>query len=187
MSMTVLVAQLFALVAFILYTTSLQFKKMNKVLKYQIVANIFYVLEYLMLNAYSGVNNSLFGISRCCLFYALDKKKKKCPAYIALIFITLVIIFGYISYTDFYSTIPVLISIIFFLALYTEDMRLYRIVAAVASALWIVYNVHVNAYIGILDSVVELISASVAIYRFDIKKKTFLQKIGMHKKKYRKA
>lgn len=171
MSTTVVVAQIFALIAFVLYTISLQFRSRSKVLKVQIVANSFYALEYLMLNAYAGVNNSLFGISRSVLFYIFQKKHRKCPSYVAVIFITLVVIFGFVSYDGIFSTLPVIISIIFFLALYTEDMKLYRIVAAVAAILWIIYNLAVSAYVGVLDSVVELISALIAIYRLDIEHK----------------
>ena len=166
-----MIAQIFALIAFILYVASLKFKKKEKVLKYQMIANTFYALEYLMLNAYAGVNNSLFGISRSAIFYVCDKKKMKFPLYGAVIFCILVIMFGYMSYTDYYSIIPPLISIAFFLALYIGNMKVYRFIAAIASISWIFYNIHVNAYIGAIDAIVELVSASVAIYRIDIRKK----------------
>ena len=71
----------------------------------------------------------------------------------------------------------VIISIIFFIALYTEDMKLYRKVAAIASVLWIIYNIAVGAYVSVADYTIELISSLIAIYRFDIKKKTFKEKI----------
>lgn len=170
MSTVLIVAQVFAFFAFILYTLSFQFKKRGNVLKTQIFANIFYTLEYIMLDAYAGVNNSLFGITRSILFYIFDKQKKKCPSYVAVIFLSLVVIFGFVSYTDVFSILPVIISIIFFVALYTEDMKLYRKVAAVASILWIIYNVAVHAYVSVFDYTIELISSLVAIYRFDIKK-----------------
>ncbi len=170
MSSTIIVAQIFAFIAFVAYTISLQFRKRSKVLKTQIFANAFYALEYLMLDAYAGVNNSLFGITRSLIFYVCNKKKRKCPPYVAAIFLTLVVIFGFVTYNGLVSTLPVIISIIFFLALYTEDMRLYRIVAAIASILWIIYNIVVKAYVGVLDSTIELISALISIYRFDIKK-----------------
>ena len=173
-----LIAHIFAFFAFILYTISFQCKKRNNTLKMQIFANTFYTLEYIMLGAYAGVNNSIFGIARSILFYVCGKKKKKCPPYIAVIFITLVVIFGFISYTDIYS-------IIFFLSLYTEDMKLYRKVAAIASVLWIVYNIAVGAYVSVFDYTIELISSLVAIYRFDIKKKSFTEKIK-DKKRYKK-
>lgn len=171
-----IIAQVFAFIAFILYTISLQFKKRSKVLKTQIIANSFYTLEYIMLNAYAGVNNSLFGITRSVIFYVCNKKKKKCPPYVAAIFLTAVVVFGFIAYTDIFSTLPVIISIIFFVALYTEDMKLYRKVAAIASALWIIYNAAVGAYVGVFDCTIELISALVAIYRFDIDKKIVKKK-----------
>ena len=170
MNTTIIVAQIFALIAFILYTISFQFKKRGNVLKTQIFANIFYTIEYIMLDAYAGVNNSLFGIARSLLFYVFDKKKKKCPPYVAVIFLTLVVIFGFISYTDVFSVLPVIISIIFFVSLYTEDMKLYRKVAVIASVLWIIYNIAVNAYVSVFDYSIELISSLIAIYRFDIKK-----------------
>jgi hypothetical protein len=170
MTTTLIVAQVFAFFAFILYTLSFQFKKRGNVLKTQIFANIFYTLEYVMLNAYAGVNNSLFGITRSVLFYTFDKKKKKCPPYVAVIFLTLVVIFGFISYTDIFSILPVIISIIFFVALYTEDMKLYRKIAVIASILWIIYNIAVHAYVSVFDYTIELISSLIAIYRFDIKK-----------------
>ena len=166
-----MIAQIFALIAFILYVASLQFKKKEKVLKYQMIANTFYALEYLMLNAYAGVNNSLFGISRSAIFYVCNKKKMKFPLYGAVIFVVLVLIFGYMSYVDIYSIIPVAISILFFLALYIGNMKIYRIFTAMAAISWIIYNIHVDAYFGVIDSIVELISALIAIYRIDIRKK----------------
>ena len=180
-----LIAHIFAFFAFVLYTISFQCKKRNNTLKMQIFANTFYTLEYIMLGAYAGVNNSIFGIARSILFYICGKKKKKCPPYIAVIFITLVVIFGFMSYTDVYSILPVIISIIFFLSLYTEDMKLYRKVAAIASVLWIIYNLAVGAYVSVIDYTIELISSLVAIYRFDIKKKSFAEKLK-NKNKYQK-
>jgi len=186
MNVTFLIPQVFAFIDFILYTLSLQFKKKTKVLKFQIVANTFYALEYLMLNAYAGVNNSLFGITRSLIFYICHKKRKKCPSYVAAIFLTLVVIFGFITFIDIFSTLPVIISIIFFMALYTEDMKLYRKVAVIASVLWIIYNFAVGAYVSVLDYTIELISALVAIYRFDINKKNLAQKMVAKIKKKRK-
>ena len=176
------IAHIFAFIAFILYTLSFQFKKRGNILKTQIFANTFYTLEYIMLDAYAGVNNSIFGISRSIIFYIFHKKRKKCPPYVATIFLTLVVIFGFISYTDVYSILPVIISIIFFVALYTEDMKLYRKVAAIASILWIIYTLAVGAYVSVFDYSIELISSLIAIYRFDIKKKTFKEKIQDRKK-----
>lgn len=176
------IAHIFAFIAFILYTLSFQFKKRGNVLKTQIFANTFYTLEYIMLDAYAGVNNSLFGIARSIIFYVFHKKRKKCPPYIATIFLTLVVIFGFISYTDVYSILPVIISIIFFVALYTEDMKLYRKVAAIASILWIIYNIAVGAWVSVFDYTIELISSLIAIYRFDIKKKTIKEKIKDRKR-----
>ena len=170
MNTILITAQIFAFFAFILYTLSFQLKKRKNVLKTQIFANIFYTLEYIMLKAYAGVNNSLFGIARSILFYIFDKKKTKCPPYVAAIFLTLIVIFGFISYTDVFSILPVIISILFFMSLYTEDMKLYRKVAVIASILWIIYNIAVNAYVSVFDYTIELISSLIAIYRFDIKK-----------------
>ena len=165
-----MIAQIFAFIAFVLYVISLQFKKKEKILKYQMIANTFYALEYLMLNAYAGVNNSLFGISRSAIFYVCHKKKMNFPLYGAIIFCILVIMFGFMSYVDYYSIIPPVISVAFFLALFIGNMNAYRIIAALASISWIVYNFHVQAYVGVIDSGVELISALVAIYRIDIRK-----------------
>ena len=64
-------------------------------------------------------------------------------------------------------------------------MKLYRKVAAIASVLWIVYNLAVGAYVSVFDYTIELISSLVAIYRFDIKKKSFTEKIK-DKKRYQK-
>ncbi len=165
-----IIAQVFAFIAFVLYVASLQFKRKEKVLKFQMIANTFYALEYLMLNAYAGVNNSLFGISRSAIFYVCHKKKMKFPLYGAVIFCVLVVIFGYMSYVDYYSIIPPAISIAFFLALYIGNMKAYRIIAAIASISWMFYNIHVEAYISVIDAGVELISALIAIYRIDLKK-----------------
>lgn len=165
-----IIAQVLALIAFILYVLSLQFREKRKTLILQIIANVFYALEYLMLDAYAGVNNSLFGITRSLLFTVADKMKIKLPGYVAVIFMAMVIIFGFTTYTDIFSLIPPFISCILFIALFVDNMKIFRLASAVAFGLWIIYNAVVGSYVGIADSVVELISALVAIYRFDIKK-----------------
>lgn len=167
-----IIAQVFAVIAFIVYSISLQYKEKATILKIQIISNVFYTLEYLMLNAYAGVNNSLFAIVRSLVFYTCDKKKKKLPFSALLIFLLIIIVFGISSYKGLFSVLPVLCSIGFFIILYIDNMKLYRIMAVIASVFFIIYNINVDAYIGIIDSVVELISALIAIYRFDIKKKS---------------
>ncbi len=165
-----IIAQVFALIAFILYVLSLQFREKKKTLLFQVIANVFYALEYLMLNAYAGVNNSLFGITRSLLFTVADKMKIKLPGYVAFVFIAMVIVFGFIAYTDIFSLIPPFVSCILFIALFVDNMRIFRLASAMAAGLWIIYNSVVGSYVGIGDSIVELISALIAIYRFDIKK-----------------
>lgn len=169
------IAEILALIAFILYVASFQFKKKSTVLRLNIAANSFYALEYLMLNAYAGVNNSIFGIARSTIFSLCHRKKVKFPLYGVFIFISLVVIFGIMTYTDIFSIIPVVISIGFFLALYVDNMKLYRTCAAIASCLWIIYNYKVGVLFGVVDAVVELISSCVSIYRFDIRKKKLKQ------------
>ena len=163
-------AQIFGFIALILISISLQFDKRKKVLKFQALSNIFYSLQYLMLNAYSALFICFIGLIRSTIFSKYEEKNKDVPIYVLLIIVGLIIYSGILSYTNLLSIIPIFIGIIYSTFIWQKNLSKFRIASMLCSIVWIFYNFKVGAYIGIVPSILEFVSSFYAFLKLDIKK-----------------
>ena len=133
-------AQIFGFIALILISISLQFDKRKKVLKFQALSNIFYSLQYLMLNAYSALFICFIGLIRSTIFSKYEEKNKDVPIYVLLIIVGLIIYSGILSYTNLLSIIPIFIGIIYSTFIWQKNLSKFRIASMLCSIVWIFYN-----------------------------------------------
>lgn len=167
-----LVSELFGTIALIIYAISFQATNRKKLLKLLITCNIFYLLQYLMLNSYSAVFACVIGVSRSLIFSIYEKQNKKPDYLILIILISLAIFSGFISYNGIISLIPIMSSILCTISVWQSDMKVYGILNLIASSSWIIYNIVVGAYVGIISGIVEIISEISCIIKSNKVKKT---------------
>ena len=166
------IPQLIGFLGLVLLVTSLQINKKGIILFLQIFANLFYGLQYILLNSISGGIMSLVSLIRCIVFYFYDKKGKKDIPETSFYLLTIsCIVVGIFTYTNILSIVPILATILYTYAMWQKELKVFRRLSCLISALWITFNFSVGAYVVLLGSIFELISSIIAIYRFDIKKK----------------
>ena len=169
--MNVYIAQIFGILAIACAVISLQFKKKTKMMFLQMVANVFYAIQYLVLHAYTAVATSLVTVLRCILFNKYDKARKKIPKKLSWFLIVIVLIIGVFSYDGYLSLIPLVTSISYIVGASIKSAKTYKIVFGICAVLWFYYNFKVGAFISTLGNIFEIISTIIALLRYKKKSK----------------
>ena len=168
-----LLAQFFGLIALFLLVYSYQSKKKKRFLFLQLFSNIFYGLQYFLLNAFSAFGTNIIGIFRTFIFYNYSSKDKKNPTYWFVIFIFIYVIIGIITYDSVLSLIPILVAFLYTYGTWQKDLKITYIIGIIVAILWIIFNTFIGAYVSTITSIIELI-ASIIGYK-KIKKTTYIK------------
>ena len=163
------IAQIFGGVALILLCFSFQQNNKKILLKYQILSSLFYALQYLFLNAFSGCFMNVACVFRNFIFRRYESRRP--PVYYLLIVVGVMLLLSYFSYQGWISLLPVIAVISYSIALWIGNLKVVRIVETFSCFLYIIYNIYVFAITGLISTVIELVMTVVAIYRFDVRKK----------------
>lgn len=165
------VAQIFGFIAMVIYCISIQYNKKSKIIKLQILYNIFYLMQYLMLNAYTGVYVSLISVVNSIILYKYHSYRKKPPIIILYMIIGLTIYCGVLGYSDLISLIPIITGVCFLIALWQKKLIIFRIMCIINALMWLIYNFCIGAYVGTIGSMIQLVFSIIAFIKIDILKK----------------
>lgn len=159
-------AQIVCVAAILVWSLSIQNKKIEKILFFQFLANLLYYLEYFLLGATTAVFMNIISAFRCYVFYYKNKHNQPISKTYLFIFMLLVIIIGYFGYTTPISIIPVLLTLLYTICSWLKDATWSRIALLLAAFAWIFYNFHVGAFVGIIGNMIEISSGIISLYRF---------------------
>lgn len=163
--MTFYLAQICGFLIMICNIISVQFKTKDKVLFCFVVANLFGIAQYFLLNAITAAVVYIVSTIRCIVFYYYEKKDLKPALVVLLIFEILAIICGTFSWQNMWSIIPIIVTLIFTYGLWQKNLKVTRITSALTGFGWVFYNFIVRAYVGaVLDGALA-ISSIVALIR----------------------
>lgn len=161
-----ILAQTLALLAITFWVISILLRKKENILLMQAIANGLYGIEYLLLQAISAASMNFLSFGRLLIYYFYTKSNVKMPKWILLTFFSLVVIFGIITFEGPLSLIPTIITILYTYAFWQDKLKVARIIYIVAASFWIYYNYEVQAYIGIIGNVLEIISGSISLIKY---------------------
>ena len=153
------IAQVFGFFALIIVFMSYQTTKRKKFLTIQIIACIFYAIQYLFLKAYSGFGASFICAVKSGIFFNYEKKEKKIPI-IVLVFLEIAfIVVGIFTFDGIYSLIPIFIHCIYTVGTWFKDLKITYTIAIGTAFLWIAYCLIVEAHVAIFANILELIAS----------------------------
>ena len=156
------IGQIMGVIALIILILSFQTNVKKRLLNLQIFSSVFFALQYLFLGAINGCLMNLMTSIRNILF-------SKFKSVVCLIIIILImLIMSVFSYNGLISILPS-IAVILYIALWQDNLKITRIVEVISCILFIIYNIRFYAISGLIATILELIFAIIAIYRFDIK------------------
>lgn len=167
-------AQVFGLIALTTVIASYFSKNKKYFFVYQIVANFFYGLSFLMLNLYVASISIFICLIRCIVFYIYEKKNKNIPQYIMLSFAISYIIVFISLFNNWTDVFPVITSIIFTYAFSIKNMQTLRFFSILPNIIMCIYNFcFFNFASGCLDmfEIIAIIVSIILFYKINNKTK----------------
>lgn len=142
-----------------------QFKDTKKLLLVQIIGNLFYSVQFILLGAYSGCVTIL--LSTLCNFpLCLEREGRRAWKYWKWIFIPLMVCAGLLTWKNLFSILPPTAAVIFALANWTRSGRMIRLAKLLCGApCWLIYDLHVQSWGGVMTEVFGICSTLISIYR----------------------
>ena len=149
----------------LLFFLSYQCKSNKNLFRVQFVSYLIYTIHLLLLGAVTGgVSYMLNTVRSFCLGSrnAFLKGKTMCAIICALQLIALTL-----TWEGWWSILPVAANIAATIGGYTYNARKIRVVGMlINSPLWMLYNILVGSWAGILDEVVTEASMIISIFRY---------------------
>lgn len=165
-----ILAQILAVIAFILDIICMQFKKKSGILVVGIISNTVYALEYAFLGAWTGAISFVIGTIRNITYFIYEKKKYKPNKIVLTIFVLLIIGAGIYTWENITSLLPVIALVLWTIVSWQNNTKWMRLAEAFICVMWIIYDLFVGAYAGIITEFIILFSTMIGMYRYDIKK-----------------
>ncbi len=139
-------------------------KTTKQILFLQTISFLFKTLHYYLLGGISGFLTSLISMIRNIIFYKIKTNKLW-----TIFFIIIYIIIGIITLKSFYTLLPVLATITYTLIINYNNPKYLRYGMFITSLTWLIYNIYIISYSGIIIQIIMLISNVIAIIKLDKK------------------
>lgn len=157
-----IVIQLIGLLAFIFLFISYYNKDKKGILWCQLVSFLLYSIHFLLLGAFTG---SLLEIV-CFLnvLSALKECSKRKKLITAIVFFIIYIIIGFISYSHWYSFIPVIACIIVLIVSLFGDKKIIKLGGLLNGIMWAIYSYFVHSYAGVFSNTILFILVFISLF-----------------------
>lgn len=179
--MIVTIAQVFRALGAICSFSADGTSNKHKIFLYNGLSNLFCGIQYALLQAFSGAICSLLALLRNLIF----AKKKHISVFTLLIYFIIIILCNITSFTNIISVIPVLLVIIYTMALFSKDVLKIKIAVLINAFLEIIYDYYYSAWVGIIVCIIAIIVVLISIYinyiRKDMRRK-WIRKTEYNKK-----
>ena len=165
MSVNLLLIQAIGFFGTILFFVSYQCKSNKMLFRVQFVSYLCYTIHLLLLGATTGgISYILNTVRSFCLSSEIRflKSKWMCSLLCMLQIATLIF-----TWSGWWSVLPVAANIAATIGGYTYSARKIRVIGlCINSPLWIIYDIVVGSWAGILDEIVSIISMVLSIVRY---------------------
>lgn len=159
-------AQIIGLIASIICIAAIQARFKKHYLLWITIGNAFFIFNFLLLGAYAGATICVLDVTLSFLVKIFESKNKSLPKFIIVFFYLLFLIAGILTYENFYSLIAIVCGLLFVVRITAPKMKKLRIISLTTSLLWIIYDLCVGAYTGLISDVFDATSALIALWRF---------------------
>ena len=168
--MLLIISQIIGVAAVALYLLSYQLKKRSHIVSATCISNLLYVLQYILLGAFSGaVMDFLSTVSSFLAGKKNDGWFKRYSGWIALINMAVIAAVGLtmaIVQKDPIELIPIAGALLQTGGLWFDDEQTIRKFGLCSAPFWLVYNYTSGAYGPALGSVFAIVSIIVSMVRY---------------------
>ena len=162
-----LIAQLLGFLGTIIIVVGMQQKKYKHIVICKIGNEFLSAIHYLLLGGYTGMlANFASCLTNGCYYFRIKKGKSTLP--FQIVFATMFVIIGALSWHGPISILVVLAKLISSVALGIKNPRVIRILNLISNPCWLAYNIYVGSIAGIITDSLVIISVLIAVIRLDV-------------------
>ena len=132
------------------------------------LADAMYVLQYILLGAYTGMAMDFLGLISSFLAGKKNKPfmQKHYKVVITVLDFSMVVV-GLLLYQNFFSLFAIVAVIVETSALWCTNEKIIRRLTLVGCPLWLTYNLAFSAFGSALGNIINFVSLIIAIYRYE--------------------
>ena len=160
-----IVAQIFGIGAMISLFLIYQQSSRKKLIISKLCADICWSIHYLCLGAYGGIVPNAVGIFRELTFMQRGEKKWASRAYIPIIFILINWGIGIFTFLAPINILPIAASTFVTISLWIRKPRLTKIISIPVSLTFLVYDIFVGSYVGVVNESIAIVSIIINFIR----------------------
>lgn len=138
-----------------------QCKKYRHVLLSKLTADIFWMIHYFFLGAFSGAATNLV----CCIretVYMFEKNEKRRYAWLVL-FVLLNWLGAFLTWRGIWNILPAAVSTFGAYSFWQNNVKTTRKIGILNGILMFVYDIFANSYVGMINESLTIISAASAL------------------------
>ncbi|MCL2375777.1 MAG: YgjV family protein [Defluviitaleaceae bacterium] len=162
--------QILGIITLILFVISVQQRKKENFLLFQIAGTLLFILQYVLTGSYTAAILFTIVLIRGLVFFYYKKKGLKPSRAVLIIFLTALGISTIISWQNILSIMPLIATAAKTWGTWQDNMGHTRKTSLLAQSSMIIYNLSAHIYTGALTEACNLVSTIIAIKRYDFYK-----------------
>lgn len=160
------IAQIIGFVALFISLIAYHRKDKKSIMSNLVICNLFKLVHYLLLGAYSGCVTKIIAIIRDGFIIIKDKNTKLSNNLFLLFFIMLYVIAAFFTYDGILSMFPLVAALIYTLFIWNGNELVVKKTAFYCYFIWLVYNIFVFSIPEIIANILGIISTFIAIKNY---------------------
>ena len=160
-----LLIQLIGAIGYSLLALSYFKKEKKDILFFEIIAYIFFVIYYYLLNGISGAICNLVGLFALVVLFLFDKYKLNNKFLAAMIFVLILLVINILTFQNIYSIFPLVASVIVILSFLFNKENHIRIIGIISAVCWLIYAIVYKSYVAIIFEVIILVNVCLSLYK----------------------
>ncbi|MFA7637222.1 MAG: YgjV family protein [Monoglobales bacterium] len=158
--------------AVVFFLLCYQQKKRSRIILFNVISRLLYIIQYLLLGAIEGAVLDVAGTLSSLFAHRKNNPVIKKYTKIILLAVNLVTVCaGLLTYKNIFSLLPIIGVLLHTNALWLDDEKTIRLVSFFGSPFWLAYNIVSGAYGSCIGDFLSMVSIGSAIIRYDFKKK----------------
>lgn len=159
---TYIISQVFVIINYLFLIITYQIKNNKKILILNTIACTSSAIGLFLLHAYSGCAMSIIAVLRNFLFINENKNGHFDALLITFVLIAL---FTLYTYENLFSLLPVIATILYSIAVWQNDDRIYKLFGIPIEICWLSYHIYIFSIFGIILESILFISVLIGIKR----------------------
>lgn len=163
LSTAYVLSQIFTIITYILLAMTYYAKNRKTVLTISFASLITNGLEYVFLNAYSGLAMCIVALIRNIIFLVDEKKNgkrdniSKKDVVILITLYAVSIASAVFTYDGFLSLLSVFATMLYTYSVWQKKTNIYKLLGMPIGVLWILYNIYVQSLFGVILEAILLV------------------------------